>query len=71
VRERRPADWRMDLAQRHPLEAQVARAIDEHPELVRLASSTASLDRLDYQLIGPGERLCELELKTKRQPYRG
>ncbi len=71
MRERRPADWRTDLAQRHPIEAEVAQAIDQHPELVRLASSTASLDRLDYQLLGPGERLCELELKTKRQPYRG
>ena len=71
MRERRASDWKVDLAQRHPLEAQVARALDEHPELVRLSSSTASLDRLDYQLLGPGERLCELELKTKRQPYRG
>ncbi len=71
MRERRPSDWKVDLAQRHPIEAQVARALDEHPELVRLSSSTASLDRLDYQLLGPGERLCELELKTKRQPYRG
>ena len=71
MRERRPADWRIDLAQRHPLEAEVARALDDHPQLVRLESSTASLDRLDYQLLGPGERLCELELKTKRQPYRG
>ncbi len=71
MRERRASDWKVDLAQRHPLEAQVARALDEHPELVRLSSSTASLDRLDYQLLAPGERLCELELKTKRQPYRG
>lgn len=71
MRERRASDWKFDLAQRHPLEAQVAQALDEHPGLVRLASSTASLDRLDYQLLGPGERLCELELKTKRQPYRG
>ncbi len=47
------------------------RALDHHPDLVRLQSSTASLDRLDYQLLGPGERLCELELKAKRQPYRG
>jgi hypothetical protein len=71
MRERRASDWKVDLAQRHPLEAQVARALDDHPGLVRLSSSTASLDRLDYQLLGPGERLCELELKTKRQPYRG
>lgn len=71
MRERRASDWRIDLAQRHPLESQVARALDEHPELVRLSSCTASVDRLDYQLLGPGERLCELELKAKRQPYRG
>ncbi len=71
MRERRPGDWRIDLTQRHPLEAEVARALDHHPHLVRLQSSTASLDRLDYQLLGPGERLCELELKAKRQPYRG
>lgn len=71
MRERRASDWKVDLAQRHPLEAQVARALDDHPGLVRLSSSTASVDRLDYQLLGPGERLCELELKTKRQPYRG
>jgi hypothetical protein len=71
MRERRAADWKVDLAERHPLETGVARALDEHPELVRLSTSTASLDRLDYQLLGPGERLCELELKAKRQPYRG
>ncbi len=71
MRERRPADWRLDLAERRPLEAKVAAAIDAHPALVRLSSSTSSLDRLDYQVLGPGERLCQLELKTKRQAYKG
>ncbi|MFN2505434.1 MAG: hypothetical protein ABR540_14615 [Acidimicrobiales bacterium] len=71
MRERRPADWRVDLAERHPLEAEVAAAIDAHPYLVRLTTSTSSCDRLDYQLLGPGERLCELELKAKRRPYQG
>ena len=71
MRDRHPGDWRVDLAERHPLEAEVAAAIDAHPALVRLTTSTASLDRLDYQLLGPGERLCELELKAKRRPYQG
>ncbi len=71
MRERRPGDWRVDLAERHPLEAEVAAAIDAHPALVRLGTSTASRERLDYQLLGPGERLCELELKAKRRPYQG
>ncbi|HET7486541.1 MAG TPA: hypothetical protein VFJ85_01335 [Acidimicrobiales bacterium] len=71
MRERRPADWRLDLAERHPLEAEVAAAIDAHPALVRLRTSTSSCDRLDYQMLGPGERLCELELKAKRRPYQG
>ena len=71
MRERRPADWRVDLAERHPLEAEVAAALDAHPVLVRLSTWTASCDRLDYQLLGPGERLCELELKAKRRPYQG
>ncbi len=71
MRERRPADWRVDLAERHPLEAEVAAALDAHPLLVRLSTWTASCDRLDYQLLGPGERLCELELKAKRRPYQG
>lgn len=71
MRERRPADWRVDLAERHPLEAEVAGAIDAHPALVRLRTSTSSCDRLDYQLLGPGERMCELELKAKRRPYQG
>jgi len=71
MRERRAADWRVDLAERHPLEAEVATALDAHPVLVRLSTWTASCDRLDYQLLGPGDRLCELELKAKRRPYQG
>lgn len=71
MRERRRGDWRIDLARRHPLESHVETAIDEHPALTRLASSTSSMDRLDFQILGPGERLCELELKAKHQTYRG
>jgi hypothetical protein len=70
MRERRPGDWRVDLARRHPLEDLVEAALDAHPALVRLASHTTSLDRLDYSVLGPGERLCQLELKAKHQPYR-
>jgi hypothetical protein len=69
MRERRPGDWRVDLARRHPLERLVEAALDDHPALVRLSTSTASLDRLDFSLLAPGERLCELELKAKHQPY--
>ena len=71
MRERRADDWRVDLAERHPLEFAVARALGQHPALTLLASSTASTDRLDYQVLGPGDRLVQLELKAKRQPYRG
>jgi hypothetical protein len=70
MRERRPGDWRVDLARRHPLEDRVETAVDDHPAWTRLRSSTSSLNRLDFQLLGPGERLCELELKAKNQPYR-
>ena len=71
MRERRRGDWRIDLARRHPLESHVEEALDAHPALTRLASSTTSMDRLDFQILGPGERLCELELKAKHQTYRG
>lgn len=71
MRDRTPEDWRVDLAERHPVEAAVGAALAVHPRLVPLQTSTASLDRLDFQLLGPGERLCELELKAKRQPYVG
>jgi hypothetical protein len=69
MRERRPGDWRIDLARRHPLEDLVEESIDQHPALQRLSSSTNSLDRLDFQVLAPGERLCEIELKAKHQPY--
>lgn len=71
MRERRPQDWRMDLAQRHELENRVAQEIVIHPDLVLLNRATASTERLDFALMGPRERMLELELKTKRQPYRG
>ena len=70
MRERRPGDWKIDLARRHPLENFVENAIDDHPSLQRLSSSTTSLERLDFQVLAPGERLCEIELKAKHQPYR-
>lgn len=71
MRDRLPADWRTDLKERHQLEADVRNELAAHPELAMLQCSTASTDRLDYQLVGPGARLCEVELKTKRQVYRG
>lgn len=71
MRERRPGDWRVDLARRHHYEAHIERAIDDHGALTRLASSTNSLDRLDYQVLGPNGRLIEIELKAKHQHYRG
>ena len=71
MRERRPADWARDLAGRHDLEAAVAAALAAHPALTLLAAHTNALDRLDYQVLGPGERLLEIELKAKRQPYVG
>src|SRR5215210_5848112 len=70
MRERRPGDWRIDLARRHPLEHHVEHALDEHRALHRLSTSTNALDRLDFQVLAPGERLCEIELKAKHQPYR-
>jgi hypothetical protein len=71
MRDRLPADWKTDLKERHQLEADVRNELAAHPELAMLQCSTASTDRLDYQLVGPGARLCEVELKTKRQVYRG
>ena len=71
MRDRLPADWRTDLKERHRLEADVRNELAAHPELTMLQCSTASTDRLDYQLVGPGARLLEVELKTKRQVYRG
>ncbi len=71
MRERRPGDWKIDLARRHPLERTVEAALDAHRGLHRLSSSLNSMDRLDYQVLGPGERLCEIELKAKHHPYQG
>ncbi|MDQ3956273.1 MAG: hypothetical protein M3285_12075 [Actinomycetota bacterium] len=71
MRERRPEDWRTDLAQRHALESRVERAFERHSGLTLLKTSTASTDKLDYQLLGPGEHLLQVELKTKRQTYKG
>ena len=75
MRERRPADWATDLAQLHQLEdrfaAALAAALAAQPELVVLRRSTHSLDALDYAVGGPGDRLAQVELKAKRQPYRG
>src|SRR4051812_35880200 len=71
MRPRVPGDWRIDLARRHLVEGQVEDALDSHPELTRLSSSTSAFDRLDFQVLGPGERLCELELKAKHQRYQG
>ena len=71
MRARRPDDWKVDLRQRHLLEARVARALDRHPMLTLLRNSTSSTDRLDYQVLGPSDRLLEIEFKTKRQSYVG
>lgn len=71
MRDRLPGDWRVDLAERHELEAAVRNELAAHPDLALLNCSTASTERLDYQLAGPGARLLEVELKAKRQCYRG
>ena len=42
-----------------------------HPELVLARRATQSLDALDFTVLGPGERLAQVELKAKHQPYRG
>ena len=68
MRERRSSDWVIDLQGRHGIEAQVEHAIARHKVLRLLQSSVTSYDRLDFQLLGPGERLVELEVKAKHQP---
>jgi hypothetical protein len=68
MRERRPADWVRDLGGRHDLERLVERSLAEHSHLRLLRTSTSAFDRLDFQLVGPGARLVELELKAKLQP---
>ena len=71
MRERRPEDWRIDLAARRPLESEVKSALARHDAFVPLKTSTSSMAKLDFQVVGPGERLIEIELKEKRQRYRG
>src|SRR5579884_405550 len=68
MRERRPADWATDLSGRHDLERCVEQALAGHPRLELLRTSTAAFDRLDFQLLGPGGRLVQVELKAKLQP---
>ena len=71
MRDRRPADWVTDLAGRHRLEDEMARALATHTELVLARRATHSLDALDFTVLGPGERLAQVELKAKHQTYRG
>ena len=71
MRDRRPTDWATDLGGRHLLEDEMARALAGHPELVLARRATSSLDDLDFQVLGPGKRLAQVELKAKHQPYRG
>lgn len=71
MRDRVPGDWKVDLQERHQLEAEVRNELAAHPELALVRCSTAATERLDYQLLGPGARLLEVELKAKRQRYRG
>ena len=68
MRERRSSDWVIDLNGRHGIEAEVEHAITSHEELSLLRASTTSFDRLDFQLLAPGERLVEIEVKAKMQP---
>jgi hypothetical protein len=71
MRERRPQDWVTDLAGRHSLEQRMALALAGHPDCVLLKRATSSLDELDYAIAGPGDRLGQVGLKAKHQPYRG
>ena len=71
MRDRLPADWQVDLRERHELEARVRNELAAHPHLTLLNCSTSSTERLDFQLAGPGARLLEIELKAKCQVYRG
>lgn len=71
MRDRRPADWRTDLRGRHGLEDLVAAAVASHPVLRLVGRSTDAYDQLDYELVGPGGRRLQLELKAKHQPYVG
>ena len=71
MRERRPDDWVTDLSGRHNLERRMAAALVAQPDLVLLKRATASMNELDYAIVGPGDRLGQVELKAKHQPYRG
>jgi hypothetical protein len=71
MRERRSEDWVTDLAGRHSLERRMALALAGHPDCVLLKRATSSLQELDYAIAGPGDRLGQVELKAKHQPYRG
>ena len=71
MRERRPGDWRTDLVGRHALEAEVARALDDHPLLSLEQRRTDSVSALDYLVRAPGGRRVEVELKAKLQRYVG
>ena len=71
MRDRRPGDWVTDLAGRHRLEDDMAQALASHPELILARRATHALDALDFTVLGPGERLAQVELKAKHQPYRG
>ena len=71
MRDRRPDDWVADLAGRHRLEADMAQALAAHPGLVLVRRATAAFDALDFTVVGPGDRLAQIELKAKHQPYRG
>jgi hypothetical protein len=68
MRERRSSDWVIDLNGRHGIESQVEHALVSHSRLTLLRASTQSFDRLDFQILAPGERLVELEVKAKHQP---
>ena len=71
MRDRRAEDWRNDLQGRHSLEEAVAAALASHRQLRLVGRSTDAYDRLDYQLVGPGGRHLEVELKAKHQRYVG
>jgi hypothetical protein len=68
MRDRLPTDWVRDLDGRHDLEAQVEAALRCHGSLRLTTVSTRSFDRLDFQVLAPGERVVEIELKAKLQP---
>ncbi len=49
----------------------MAEALAGHPGLVLARRATRSFEALDFTVLGPGERLAQIELKAKHQPYRG